>query len=340
MGNYEKLNYSALSDKTIRRKDFTDEQLKLAGLGGVVGMIAAGVFSILGIGIFVVGLAGTVLSSLGDTSTLLNMWQNMLLAGAIILLVLSLMLLFQTRENRRRFRLLKFALDNNATYIVARQSPPSEPIMFNIGHTRLQSETIIFHDGATLAKYQYTTGSGKNQQTHQFNFMQIKLPRAVPHLFINSKKNAVNPDTFEYQVQKIKLEGDFTKHFDVLAPPNYHVDTLQILTPDVMAALIDYGQNYDFELIGDSLYIYQGGLFRGTPMDSAEDMKQFLAAAEQITTQFGHQAKRYSDTRAGNVASGLVAEQGARFKRRKIGWISVAASLATILFYLLLEFLW
>jgi hypothetical protein len=73
--------------------------------------------------------------------------------------------------------------------------------------------------------------------------------------------------------------------------------------------------------------------------NSAETLRGFLTAVDKITAQFSHQAKRYSDTRAGNVASGLVAAEGARFKRRNIGWISLVAAIALWLIYILIVFL-
>ena len=152
--------------------------------------------------------------------------------------------------------------------------------------------------------------------------MKVDLTRPVPHLFLNGKKNAINPNTFGYKIEVLKLEGDFHKYFDVLVPSGYHIDALQILTPDVMSTLIDFGQEYDFELIDNQLYIYQGKLLSKELFSSAEILRGFLTAVNRIEAQFSKQAKTYSDTRAGNVASGLVAAEGARFQRRQITVIS------------------
>ncbi|MDR1969807.1 MAG: hypothetical protein LBQ11_00455 [Candidatus Nomurabacteria bacterium] len=351
MLDYQNLNYTALSDKTVSRKHFNEDQLALSGIKNNFSQTI---------------MAVTLLM-------LLMLWGAPMAVGrkpiAVVVTAFVVTTIFavpafiiQISMNRQKYRLLKFALDNNALYFAAKQSPPSGPIMFDIGDFRYQTETIIFPGGATLAKYEYsfqrkstkdpssfsrggilsflfphkiTNLSDNGSRPHRFNFMEVKLPRAVLHLFINSKKNAVNPNTSNYKVQKLKLEGDFGECFEVLAPPDYHIDALQILTPNVMAAMMDYGQKYDFELIDDNLYIYQTG---GTPMDSAEAMQQFLTAVATIATQFGKQAKTYSDVRAGSVASGSVAYEGARFERRDIVWTGVVVAMMMIFFILYLVF--
>ncbi|MCL2451791.1 hypothetical protein FWD20_02870 [Candidatus Saccharibacteria bacterium] len=320
--NYEQLDYSALDDKTISRKDFSKEQLAAAGVKNQMMPIVLPMVA------FIVGMVvyGTALTS----DFLLLIISVPVLIGMLIV-VISL--------GKRQLRVLKFALDNQAYFSAAKTTPPSQPIMFNIGHRRIQTNTFVFHDGASLAKYQYTTGSGKNQQTHFFNYMQITLPRQVPHLFINGKKNAVNPNTFEYKVEKLKLEGDFSKHFDLLVPPGYQRDALQILTPDVMAALIDFGKEYDFELIGSELYIYQSGMFSKELFTSAEKLRTFLTAVDKISSQFGKQTKTYSDLRAGNVSSNLVATEGAKFKKRSLTWL-YAAIIVIVLCYMILSFIY
>jgi hypothetical protein len=60
-------------------------------------------------------------------------------------------------------------------------------------------------------------------------------------------------------LQKFTLEGDFGKYFDVYAPQGSSIETLSLLTPDVMAYLIDLGQKYHWNIeINGSLVIIEG----------------------------------------------------------------------------------
>jgi len=373
MGKYDNLNYAAFSQEKISRRDFTKEQITLAGLNSNVRR------QITNIIIALVLISLLFVPSFAQNST--GIFAFLFIVYAPAVLIIAVMLFVDKGGQKQKLRLLKFAFDNNSLYYATKTLPPTEPIMFNIGHAGFQSETLYLADQTMLAKYQYTissddnnsallmsrfnirsflglvlallttrsrsfsrrtsrTNNNINQQTRKFNFMQVKLPRAVPHLFINSKKNSINPNGLGYEIEKLKLEGNFSEYFELLIPPGYHIDALQILTPDVMHALVEYGKDYDFELIGNELYVYQGSWMAGTPFDSEEKMRQFLMVVEHISEQFGQQVERYSDVRAGNVASGLVAAEGAKFKRKStivtstiITFIIVAVILAVQLLF-------
>jgi hypothetical protein len=326
MENFANFNYTALTDKTLARRNFTPLQLQDAGLHykntWPVVTIVIGFF---GIPLAIMGLLR------GELVNLAELLLFVVAVAALILLV--------RRDEQTKLRMLKFALDNSLEYRAARALPPTEPIMFNIGGMRYQNNSLS-SSTAMFADYHYTVGSGKSRRTYSFNYMQIKLPRAVPHLFLNSRKNAINPNTLEYEVQKLRLEGEFGKHFELLAPPGYHVDALQIFTPDVMSALMDYGQDYDFELIDDHLYVYQNSSTLRTSLYSEAELRKFWEAVYRIAAELGQQTQRYSDTRAGNVASGLVAHGGAKFQQRQLKVWVVAATIATVfLLYLALNFI-
>jgi hypothetical protein len=326
MENFASFNYAALTDKTLARHNFTPLQLQDAGLH------FKNTWPVV---MLVIGMIGVPLAVMGlMRGELVNLVEFLMFAVAAVVLTF-----FVRKDEQAKLRMLKFALDNHLEYRAARALPPTEPIMFNIGNMRYQNNSLSTNT-AMFADYHYTVGSGKSQRTYSFNYMQIKLPRAVPHLFLNSRKNAVNPNSLAYEVQKLRLEGDFGKHFELLAPPGYQVDALQIFTPDVMGALMDHGQDYDFELIDDHLYVYQNPTTSPVSLYSEAELRKFWEAVYQIAAELGHQTRRYSDTRAGNVASGLVAHSGAKFQRRQMKvWVVAAAIAAVFLLYLALNFI-
>jgi len=327
MTNYANLDYTALNSKKISRRDFTSEQLTAAGLKNVLASVHSSVVS-----------AAVTIITLAIISFLISQDFFKVLVFAALIVVGVVVVAY---SDRRKLRTLKFALDNNMQYYMPKRMPPVDPIMFSIGNSRIQKETLTFPDESTMAVYEYTVGSGRNKTTQTFNFMCVKLPRNVPHIMLNSKGNFMNPDIGNYNVQKIALEGDFSKYFDLYIPPNYHVDVLQLFTPDVMATLLDFGKDFDFEFINDDLYIYQSGMLNlpwatKTMYGSEEKIKAFLMAVDKIAAQFDKQAKTYSDTRAGNVASGLVAHQGARLSRKRtitVGTIITIVAVLYLIFY-------
>ncbi|MBK0419714.1 hypothetical protein JD276_11780 [Leucobacter sp. CSA1] len=89
-------------------------------------------------------------------------------------------------------------------------------------------------------------------------FGEFRLPAALPHLLL--VRRGFRAPTFSAfsapdRGQRMKLEGDFNRYFDVYCPRGYERDALYLLTPDVMAALIDGAREFDVEIIDDRLIL-------------------------------------------------------------------------------------
>ncbi len=85
-------------------------------------------------------------------------------------------------------------------------------------------------------------------------YLAVTLPSPLPHLYLDSLANGRTPGDLPTSVdrsQRLKLEGDFDRHFAAYAPSGYGTDALYALAPDVMAALIDDAAGFDVEIIDD-----------------------------------------------------------------------------------------
>lgn len=93
-------------------------------------------------------------------------------------------------------------------------------------------------------------------------------------------------------LEKFTLEGDFSEHFDVYAPHGSAAETLSVLTPDMMAFLIDHGQhsNINIQIDGYSVII-EGDAQLISPkkifdlLNYATALKQKLAAKPLVNQQ-------------------------------------------------------
>jgi hypothetical protein len=87
-----------------------------------------------------------------------------------------------------------------------------------------------------------------------YGYLAVTLPSALPHLYLDALANGRTPGDRPTSVarhQRLSLEGDFDSHFAAYAPDGYGPDALYVLTPDVMAALIDDASAFDVEIIDD-----------------------------------------------------------------------------------------
>lgn len=166
--------------------------------------------------------------------------------------------------NERKLQLQRFAEVNNLVYfpLVPTESRPGS--IFTHGHSRrfggalggkLSGFSFLFYP------YSYVVGSGKHQRKYDAMVMEITLPRILPHLVIDSLVEGGNglestlPITFD-KSQRMQLEGDFYKYFNVYAPDSYSISALTIIAPDVMLTLLQHASLCDIEVVGNKLYFY------------------------------------------------------------------------------------
>lgn len=91
-----------------------------------------------------------------------------------------------------------------------------------------------------------------------YTIMTVQLHNQYPHIVLDSKANdkafGSNISKFFGEESRIHLEGDFENYFKAYAKAPV-VDTLRILSPDMMQLMIDSGHKYDIEIVGNSLNI-------------------------------------------------------------------------------------
>jgi hypothetical protein len=165
-----------------------------------------------------------------------------------------------------------------------------------------------------------------------------------PHIVIDSSHNTIPSLPSLWQQVTTELEGDFNTYFRVYAPSDYQRDLRQILPPDVMAALIDYGKLYDFELVDNYLYVY-------APSDTTshpDQLKALLHNSLYVAHKLDRQTHRYHDARihriddrAAALSATPIAEEGRRLKIKSntVGTIFMVVLCALMIWAMIQEFI-
>lgn len=223
--------------------------------------------------------------------------------------------------NGRTIQMHEFASQNAFTYVVNQAYDERAGMIFNAGHSRVFPQLLLAEgrDFVELGNYQYTTGSGKNRQVHDFGFMRIKLPRRLPNMVLDSKKNNFfggrlsNLNVGFGGSQRLSLEGDFDSYFTLYAPEQYKRDALYVFTPDVMHALIEAAHAYDCEVVDDDFYIYSSKAFG---LADRAQLLELASIAHKLRSELAAQTDYYADERVGDRALNTVASEGARLRTR------------------------
>jgi hypothetical protein len=244
--------------------------------------------------------------------------------GAIVFVggAITTGLLLMKLERLRRQQLHAFAAANQATFIENIDNPGQPGLIFQEGDDRHIKDCLTIQ-GVEVGTAKFTTGSGKNRQTHEYGYLRMKLPRKLPHMVLDATANnyfgrfSTLPTNFD-RSQKLSLEGNFDSYFTLYAPKAYERDALYVFTPDVMHIFVEQAYNYDVEIIDDNLYLYSNRPF---DIANATQLKGLLNLAAAINPEMQSQTDYYYDERVASRAMNVVSEPGRRLNRG-FGWLS------------------
>lgn len=263
------------------------------------------------------------------------------LTGAFMVATVSWLLLIRPRQLRRELTLSDFASAQGLSFAVHGAHIPAHGMLFaedakssgsehsTVSRYRSHLAMRDTHSPRArpdltiaLARQQPDKNAPKGIHAH-FRFLQMRLPRPLPHLIIDARKGG-RLRAHLVGVERVSLEGEFDRHFTVYVPDGYQRDALQLLTPDVMAVLIDHGRRWDIEIVEDQLVAASA---RVAARHDAAEITSLLLFALTVGTQVTEQAITYTDPRATRPRS-QVALAGRRVKRRSTFWWATGVTIA------------
>jgi hypothetical protein len=148
----------------------------------------------------------------------------------------------------------------------------------------------------------------------RWGFVELRLDRSLPHIVVETtERTRAESDFGILPGQSFELEGDFPRFARVYADEDDRRTALELLTPDVMAAIVDEAAGYDLEVRGDRLAIVSPVL---TDIADAGTLARMFRMAAII----GSEARRVSAQRGDGryvveFAGGLPPE---RMRQRRV----------------------
>lgn len=183
------------------------------------------------------------------------------------------------RRSRQAFA-NKYGLQPVADSLLLAQVPAS---LRNSGAHSIKAsgyQLNFAHTGITVFDYSYSVGSGKNRRDYWYAVATLSFSdETYPHLFLDSHQNGGN-HTYTKN-QRVELEGDFSKYFDLYIPDGSQAGALTIFSPDVMQTLLDFGRPFDIEIQGQEVaLITQGYAF------TRDNIQKILVCAAKLSREF------------------------------------------------------
>lgn len=281
-----------------------------SGTAGVVIAIVVIVFVVLVFGGVLTAVIGGLVLAAGTRSGTGAVLSLTTAIPLVILSALAALIPFFVRRQRAAqaavwYRLDRFARANGMSFEPQRPQPPLPGMIFSQGSSRMASNLVRGDRPrfVEFANYRYTTGSGKNQQTHTWGYVAVHLSTPLPHIVLDAVGNnglfgSNLPVAFDRD-QHLSLEGDFDRYFRLYCPRGYERDALYLFTPDIMARFVDNAAALDVEIVDDWLFFYGKRDF--STLDPATWSWLFGAVGAMIDKLA--QWERWRDDRLGAPAS-------------------------------------
>jgi hypothetical protein len=244
----------------------------------------------------------------------------------VLFLGLTLWQLF--KRTACRLRLAQFAADNTFDFEPLAMVGNEPGSIFSMGHATASGrlfEHVVSGEYVGMpfefGNFRYRQGQYR-ERARWYGVLRVTLSRRLPNILLDSKQNnrfhISNMPDFKNR-QKLQLEGDFNRYFDLYVPKEYERDALYFITPELMALLVDRGAKFDIEIVDNYLYIYSNEAFN---LDDEAAVQTIFDLIPRIGSEVEANTKRYADATVGNRELNEVAKPGRRLKRA-ISWFTI-----------------
>jgi len=205
--------------------------------------------------------------------------------GPLLLAVLPFIIpaVFYAAVSEKMEKIFFLQLSSAIGFTYRRYAPPSTAagFLFKLGSEQGLLRDVLIGTYRTLPmrlfSYTFTTGSGRNQETHEYMVCELRIVGTLPELFVRDRSLLVEVNPQPPHTRPLTLEGDFNNRFQVYVAEGQEIEGLQVLEPDSMAKIMDGYAGYGFECSGDRLNVFT----RRVPY-TKEGYQKLVALADQL----------------------------------------------------------
>lgn len=187
----------------------------------------------------------------------------------------------------------QFAVANDYIYKARGSTKELEGSLFHIGHTKEMEDVVSgYYLGHPLRlfTYHYSVGGsgkpGQSKRTYNHMVFELTFDTHLPRILVRSRKQKF---TFDHP-HEVRLEGNFSDHFEFGVDEQYEIEALQVFTPDFMAYLLDLPRPLSIELIGNKLFLYADSV-----ITKRHELHYFYEVARHLIERLGPLVPRLKD---------------------------------------------
>lgn len=143
----------------------------------------------------------------------------------------------------------------------------------------------------------FAVGTGEGSMMHATLAVRIALAAEAPRIQLRSRRSAGVLSSLPRRPRgrtELRLEGNFSDVFAVSVPTGYERDALYLLTPDLMAILLDNAADLDLEIVDRTLHVY----FPPLDLTDPAKLSGFLTVIDALSERFARRTELYRDDEA------------------------------------------
>jgi hypothetical protein len=140
-------------------------------------------------------------------------------------------------------------------------------------------------------------GDREGATVHRIRAVRIPLAAEAPRIALRSRRGGGALSLLPRRPRgrgELTLEGNFSDVFEVSVPAGYEADALYVLTPDLMAILLDASPDLDLEIVDRTLHVY----FPAIDLTDPREASRFLTVIAALHERFARRTALYRDERA------------------------------------------
>lgn len=194
--------------------------------------------------------------------------------------------------------------------------------------------SLITVDGSGIREYPRFVAPGveignlrdRAARSTEWHYIAITLPEAMPHLILDATSSGRISSDLPVGIdreQRLSLEGDFDQWFRAYSTPEYRMEALYVLTPDVMAALIDHASGFNVEVVDNMLVFFTP---RAADFAASEAWDAVSGILTHVAPRVLTKADRYLDERVpGQELPRVLTKMAAERKNPRKRWVAPKA---------------
>lgn len=219
--------------------------------------------------------------------------QGLTWAETAFAIVLYAVLITTLRLNvliKRGVRLQRFSHLNNMDLYTGPLLEPKPGAIFSLADAQYFDMLFTAKDGSLeFGNIKYPRGVFKRSLHGGHGFVSMRLSRQFPDVLFYSKLNKQWHEGAFSKPEGYRSSGvlgdKFSQAYRVLVPDGQEAHLLSLLDSELLQLVVDHAHEYDFEVIGDRLYIYRTSFYVGIPEHISETVQLANKFAGMLNSQ-------------------------------------------------------